>query len=176
MKIILFVVGVVAMVGLVTLIGSLLPRQHVASRAGRFRESPESLWKTVTDFPGMPSWAPDVQKVERVADQNGHPVWMHTGSRWSAPMEVVEFSPPRRLTMRIADPKLPFGGAWTYEITPDGGGSIVTITERGEIGSPIFRFLARFVFGYTSTMDGYLRALGKKHGESVTPGPAPAAS
>ncbi len=36
---------------------------------------------------------------------------------------------------------------------PTGSGSRVTITERGEIYNPIFRTLARFVFGYTSTME-----------------------
>ena len=78
--------------------------------------------------------------------------------------------------MRIADPTLPFGGTWTYEIAPADSGSVVTITESGEVKSPIFRFMARFVFGYTSTMDGYLEALGKKYGETVTPGPGAAAA
>jgi len=177
MKIVLFVlVAIVALIGVVMLVGSLLPRGHVASRSGRFRQAPETLWQTLTDFAAMPAWAPEVQKVERVADLNGHPVWMHTGKQWSAPMEVVELTPPRRFAMRIADPKLPFGGTWTYEIAPTDGGSTVTITENGEIGSPIFRFMARFVFGYTSTMDGYLKALGKKYGENVTPGPGTAAA
>ena len=46
----------------------------------------------------------------------------------------------------------------------------MTITESGVIHNPLFRFLARFLFGYTGTADAYLRALGAKHGESVTPG------
>jgi uncharacterized protein YndB with AHSA1/START domain len=172
MKILLFVVAaIVALIGVVLLVGALLPRQHVASRSGRFRQTPEALWNTLTDFAAMPTWAPEFQKVERVADLNGHPVWMHTGRQWSAPMEVVEFTPPRRFTMRIADPKLPFGGTWTYEIAPADAGSVVTITEHGEIRNALFRFMARFVFGYTSSMDAYLKALGQKFGETVSPGP-----
>jgi hypothetical protein len=38
------------------------------------------------------------------------------------------------------------------------------ITEHGEIYNPIFRALARFVFGYESTMIAYLDALKKKVG------------
>jgi hypothetical protein len=38
-------------------------------------------------------------------------------------------------------------------------GTRVTITERGEIYNPIFRFVARFFLGYTATMDATLRAL-----------------
>ena len=172
MRLILFVVvGVAVLVGLIALAGSLLPRRHVASRSARFQAPADSLWTTLTDFPALPSWAPEVTRVERLADLNGHPVWLHKGQRWSAPMEVTELVPPRRVTMRIADPKLPFGGSWTYEVASDGGGSVVTITENGEIGNPIMRFLSRFVFGQTSTMDRYLRALAFKYDEKVTPGP-----
>ncbi len=176
MKIVLLVVvGVVGLVTLVALVGSLIPRHHVAARSARFRASADALQQTLTDFAELPGWAPEITKVERIADRGGHPVWLHSGRRRSAPMEVVEFLPPRRFTLRIADPKLPFGGAWTYEIAAPGG-TLVTITENGEIGNPVMRFLSRFVFGQTSTMDGYLRSLGKKHGETVTPGPGVPAS
>jgi hypothetical protein len=74
---------------------------------------------------------------------------------------------------RIADPDLPFGGSWTYEIrAAEDGGSVVVITEDGEVRNPIFRFVSRFLFGHTATLDGYLRALGRKFSEDVTPGPA----
>jgi hypothetical protein len=33
----------------------------------------------------------------------------------------------------------------------------------------MFRFVSRFILGYTSTMEGVLRALGARHGETVTP-------
>ena len=45
--------------------------------------------------------------------------------------------------------------------------AIWTITENGEIYNPFFRFMARFVFGYTATMETYLKALGKKFGEDA---------
>jgi hypothetical protein len=66
---------------------------------------------------------------------------------------------------RIADDKLPYGGTWTWEIEETPEGSAVRITENGEIYNPLFRFAARYVFGYSSTMEAYLRALGKKFGE-----------
>ena len=65
---------------------------------------------------------------------------------------------------------------WTYELAPEGSGTRLTITENGEIYNPIFRFVARFVLGYTSTMGSVLRALGTKHGETVAPEPAGTAS
>ena len=172
MKIVLYIVAAaVALIALIALAGSLLPRQHVAARSARFRTPADSLWSALTDFAALPAWAPELTRVERLADHNGHPVWLHVGPRWSAPMEVTELVPPRRFSLRIADPKLPFGGAWTYELAASEGATLVTITENGEIGNPVMRFLSRFVFGQTSTMDGYLRALGTKFGEKVTPGP-----
>jgi hypothetical protein len=97
--------ALIAAGGLVALMGSLVPLAHVAARSARFNQRPDALWGRLTDFAELPTWAPEMLKVERVADLNGHPVWLHTGERWSAPMEVVEFDPPRRFTLRIADPK-----------------------------------------------------------------------
>lgn len=82
-------------------------------------------------------------------------------------MQTLESDAPRRLVTQIADPNLPFGGTWTTVITPADGESEVRITEGGEVRNPVFRFMSRFVFGLTATMDTYLRDLGKKFGENV---------
>ena len=66
------------------------------------------------------------------------------------------------MVTRIADPHLPFGGTWTYEIAPTATGSSLTITENGEIYNPVFRFIARYIQGYTATIDNYLKALRAK--------------
>jgi len=77
--------------------------------------------------------------------------------------------PPETLTAVIADPQLPFSGKWTWDIQPVNGGSRLRIYETGDVHNPIFRFVARFVMGYTRTMDLYLKALGTKFGENVRP-------
>jgi hypothetical protein len=59
-------------------------------------------------------------------------------------------------------------GTWTFEFVPDGGGTRLTITERGEVYNPNFRFMSRFVFGHTATMDAFFESLGKRVGESPT--------
>jgi len=43
----------------------------------------------------------------------------------------------------------------------------VTVTENGEITSPFFRFMARFVFGYAGTIESYLRGLAEHYGEEA---------
>ena len=73
-----------------------------------------------------------------------------------------------RRVVRIASPDLPFGGTWTLEIAPVIGGADLRVREDGEIHNVFFRFLARFFFGYTSTMETLLRDLGAKFGEVIT--------
>ena len=75
--------------------------------------------------------------------------------------------PSRRVT-RIAEKNLPFGGTWTFDIADAPEGCVVRITEDGEVYNVIFRFMARFFFGYTSNMEGYLRDLGQRFGELTT--------
>lgn len=163
-----------AIIGIVVfayIVGLVIPREHVASRAARYARTPETVWQLLSDFPGYSGWAPEVSGVERLPDQNGHPVWSMKG-KWGMPLEVEAAEPPRRLVTRIADPRLPYGGTWTWEIAADGGRTRVTVTESGFIKPPLFRVLTRFVFGYTSTMDAYLEAIGRHFGESTVPGPA----
>jgi hypothetical protein len=76
--------------------------------------------------------------------------------------------PPRRMVTRIADPDLPFGGGWTFELEPaDGpqGGTSVRITEDGEVYNPVFRFVSRFVLGHTRSMERYLADLQAQAGQ-----------
>ena len=159
------------LVGLVVIvagIGALLPQKHVATRAARFRQPPDAIWAAITNMEAFPSWRPGVKSVERLADRNGLPAWREVDNHGQEiPFEVVEWAPPQTLVARIADPKLPFGGTWTYVVHAAGGGSELRITENGEVYNPIFRFLSRFIFGHHASIEAYLRALGRKFGEAV---------
>lgn len=158
--------ALVALVVLVILVGALLPKAHEASRSARYAQPPEAVWRTITDFPAMPSWRADVDRMERGADRNGHPVWVEVSGSDRLPLEVEEAQAPRRMVTRIADPDLPFGGTWTYELKPDAGGTSLTITERGDVYNPLFRFVSKFILGHSATIETYLESLGKKLGET----------
>lgn len=170
-KILFIVIGVlVAIPLLVALIGMMLPQKHQASRSVRFvRTPPQKIFETITNWRDFPTWRSGVNAVEERKAQNGNDSWIEHSKQGTLPFEVTEKDPPHTLVTHIADPKLPFGGSWTWKIEPDGGGCRVTVTEDGEIYNPIFRTVARFVFGYTATMEAYLKDLGQKLGEPVTP-------
>lgn len=155
---------------LITVIGWLLPKEHTVTREARFHQPPEAIWKTITDIDTMPAWRRGLKSVKHLPDQNGLPAWVETLDSGVIPLETLSSQPPSRLVTRIADPKLPFGGTWTYEIAPAAGGSVLRITENGEVYNPIFRFLSRFVFGQSATIETYLKSMAKKFGEQPQAG------
>jgi len=169
-KWLLVVLGVlVTLVAVVAGIGALLPREHVATLSARFQQPPEKIWQAISDYPSFTSWRPGLKSVEALPEKNGWPQWKETWSDGTVmPLEMMEFVPPQRMVTRIADPALPFGGTWTYELKPDGAGCTLTITENGYVNPALFRFMSRFIFGHTSTIDDYLRALAKKFGSDVS--------
>jgi hypothetical protein len=66
----------------------------------------------------------------------------------------------------IADPSLPFGGRWVYELEPTpSGGTRVTVTEEGEVYNPIFRVVSRFM-DQSATIKEYLTDLAGRFGEA----------
>ena len=170
MKTALFIgLGLVAAVlvaaAVVAAIGATLPKSHVTTRRASYRQTPETIFAAISDFANAPSWRRELERVEMLEPVGGLPRFREHARHDVIAMEVVESRPPRRLVVRIADPNLPFGGRWVYEVQPAEGGSTLSITEEGEIYNPIFRFMARFVLGTHGTLEAYLRALGRKFGE-----------
>ena len=154
----LLIFGVVA-------IGASLPKRHVATRNASYRAKPEQLFALIA---GSQSWRSDVVKSETVTGANGRELMRETGRGGTTiTYEVSDCNPPTSLTRRIATENLPYSGSWTYSLEPSGSGTLVRITEDGEVYNPVFRFVSRFVIGHTRTMDAYLRALGKATGQEV---------
>ncbi len=162
------VVALIAAVATIAVGGMFLPRIHRATRSVRLAAPAELVWDVITDFPNHPTWRPGLKSIERSADINNHPVWTETDKHGDKlPIEITEFNPASRMVGRIADPKLPFGGTWTYELSSDNGATRLRITEDGEIRPPAFRYIAR-TMGYSSTIEKYLKALAVKFGETPT--------
>lgn len=130
---------VIALIAAIALTGYFLPVNHEASRSADFNKPPETVHALISDVKNYSQWWPENE----------------------VNVEVVENVPPTRFVTRIVGESA-FGGTWTMEIMPTPNGARLTITERGEIYNPIFRTLAHFVFGYTSTMESCLEAAQKK--------------
>ena len=158
--------GLVLLVAIAALIGAVVPRGHTATRQARFRQKPEAIYFILA---GPVDWRSDIKASGSLPDRDGRKQWWEQDSHGQKiTYELVEDKMPSRRVTRIAEKNLPFAGTWTIEISPTSEGSLVRITEDGEIYNVIFRFLARFFFGYTASIEGYLRDLGHRFGELTT--------
>ena len=133
------VLGIAALVAIVAAIGSMLPRNHMASRTLRVRHSPEEVWPVVTRLMASSS----------------------------VPVDIIEQDPPRRLVSRVKETEKMFGGTWTVVCATVANGSTLTITEDGWVANPIFRVVSRFIVGHHATMDGILKNVAKTLGEEA---------
>lgn len=156
-----------ALVIVATLVGTRLPRVHRAACRASFSVGPEALFATLVDVESFPAWHPGVRAARRVEPVAGRRSFEEDSSDGTVRYVVEEETPPLRLVVRIVDDGLPYGGTWTYELVPEGGRTRVTITEDGHVDPPLFRFLARFVFGHHASLEASLAALGAKLGEPV---------
>ena len=133
MKVVLVLaVIIVAVVAIVLVIGASLPKRHTVSRSATFKRDPRTVYTAVRD---------EYSK--------------------SAPgmYEIVEDDPGRKFVTRIAAQNLGYSGSWTHEFEQVPDGTRLTITENGEVTNVLFRFMSRFVFGHSATINAYLKTL-----------------
>lgn len=159
-RIALYGVGLLAALAVgVTAVGYALPQDHVASREVVFPAAPAAVFAVIADVGRYPEWRVGVTTEIVSTDPL---TWRETSGGDVVTFKVEEKRAPELLRVRIADPDLPFGGSWTYELAPAPSGTRLRITEHGEVYNPIFRFMSRFVFGHTATIDGFIAALEKR--------------
>src|SRR5688500_13912044 len=158
---------IVALIAAVIIVGYSLPIEHTAQRSVELRAAPGDVWLTITDVAAYPAWREDIDEVEVLAPVDGRQAWRESGDNGGVEYVARVVEPPARMVSRITSDDLPFGGEWEYLVEPAETGSRITISERGEVYNPIFRFVSRFILGHTTTMDEYIRALGRKFGATV---------
>jgi len=152
----LVIIGVLILTMFIT--GSMLPQGHTATMSEEFTASREEVWAVLSDFGGWPSWRSDLKEI-----RTGHNGFTEVNSENEVvDYQIEDFVSPERMVTRITTKDLPYGGSWTYELTPNGTGCTLTITENGEVYNPLFRFMSKYMFGHTMTMEGYMADLKKR--------------
>jgi hypothetical protein len=139
--------------------GWLLPRDHVASAEAVVPAPPPEVARLVRDVEAQPRWRGGVIAIDVLERRSDGLRYVERSGGDSILFDFAEESPGRRFRSRIADPALPFGGAWTIELAPDGSGTRVRIEEKGFVTHPVYRFFAALVFGHERTMKAYLADL-----------------
>lgn len=160
MKWLFIILGLLALIiGVVYLLGSLMPVKHRASVEGKFGISAEEMWAILTNHKDYKNWRKGIKELimngsHEWTEQNNH------GDKVNYRAEWVE--PSKTLITRITNKDLPYGGYWEFNIKNEPGGCSVQITENGEVYNPIFRFMSKYIFGHDATLKGYLEDLNAK--------------
>lgn len=168
-RLIIVVAGIilvlVLLVAVAALLGSRLPPEHVASQSIFLRRPPAEVYAVVRDFGSAPKWRSDVKQIDVETRPDGRVYLREVGSNDTVNYELVEDVPNTRMVTRIRDTDLGYSGQWTYTFAAENGGTRLTIREDGVVSNVFFRFMSRYVFGHTATIESYLAALAKHFGE-----------
>jgi uncharacterized protein YndB with AHSA1/START domain len=148
--------------GVVYFMGSRLPQSHEASRERVFSYSADRVYQAISTPKQYPRWRTGVQRVDLLPDSAGIKRFKEISLDGEVTYAIEENVPNQRFVTTIAEAGLPYGGSWTYELTPTGTGTSVRITENGEVYNPIFRFVSKYVMGHTRGIDRYLSDLDKR--------------
>ena len=174
MKLLIYIVvaivaGLVLLIGIIALIGSTLPKTHDVSRSIFLHKSPQDVYGVIRDFGSAPKWRTDVKQIDVETSPGGPVYFREVGKHGAVNYELAEDVPAQRMVTRIRDTDLGYSGQWTYTLSPENGGTRVTIREDGEVSNVLFRFMSRYVFSQSSTIETYLTSLATHFGENATP-------
>ncbi|NGP88456.1 SRPBCC family protein [Fodinibius halophilus] len=164
MKYFLIILGTLAGIPLIVYgIGSFLPQSHTVSHQQTFEVPQQQVWQLITDVKSYPDWRPYVDSVKVLSDSTEALRWReYYREAESLPFVVTASNDSSKLVTKITDSDLPFGGTWTYAIDSTAEGTQLTITENGEIYSPIYRFISTVFVGHDTTIKQYFKDLERR--------------
>jgi Polyketide cyclase / dehydrase and lipid transport len=153
LKVILIAVVLVA--GTIGIVGAALPAEHSVSRTIVVPASADRVFALISHVQDYPHWRTGVNRVDVLPEEAGQFHWVEDTTMGKIPQLLTANEPLSRRVVTIADPDLPWGGTWTYELVPQGLTTKVTITENGYVKNVYLRFLNTYVIGQSSTIDQY---------------------
>ncbi len=111
--------------------GSRLPAEHTATATGEIAAPRERVWSMIVDVAKQPGWRTGLKAVEVLSAEGDETCWREVQAWMAMPLCATRSEAPRLRVVQIADPKLPFGGSWTYELEAAGP----TSTTRDDHGA-----------------------------------------
>ncbi len=162
------VAALVALALTPVLVGALLPKRHRLVRSLRLEQPREVVWARIADIEQSPTWRSDLRAVEPAHDEEGEALWVEIEREGgSTTYRTIEERAPERLVREIVPRGQPYGGRWIIELHEQDGGTVVRVTEEGEVYNALFRFVGRLILGYARKVERYLRALAASFDEEA---------
>jgi hypothetical protein len=159
---------VVAAIIALFIFGLLQPVKHSVTRPILLKQRPEAVFSALDKVDDLPSWSGTVVRVEHIPDRNSQPATRQV-TKFGMTLTVItlERQLPTRLVTSVRKDDGPVWGTWTYELTPEGEGCRLAITENGEMKNPLFRALGR-LRGLDTSIRLQLTDLARKFGGEAT--------
>ena len=144
---------IIALIGVIWLIGMMLPATRMGRVEGRINAQPAAILATIRAVEDQPQWRADVAGVARTAEG-----WTETTMRG----QVTSFTPEeltvQRIRLRFAS-QAGFGGTWEANLRAEEGKTIIAIEEKVTISSPLGRIFSRLFFDPQKFATTYLAEL-----------------
>jgi hypothetical protein len=144
---------------IVYVVGARLPVNHTVSVTGVVPAPPDRVFARIADVANGAAWRHGVKSVTVLAPDQGRDHWVESlGHGQTMTFLAIRTEPPMRRDVQLNDPNAPYGGTWSYELSPGPEPATTTlrITEAGFIKPPLYRFMMVHVFGPTRNLNQYM--------------------
>lgn len=139
-----------------------VPEDHEVSRSAVYPRSPDQVFDVVTTYADLAGWRSDVESVRMLASDR----FIELRDAGEVEFHVTETKRPIEVVAETNGPG-DRGGSWSFQISVDGTGSRLTITERGTCHDFLDRVKTHYTGGHAPPLDRYLVDLGHHFGEDV---------
>ena len=159
-SILFLLIGLIVLAGIIAYVdGSSLPVDHTVSVTGAVPAPPQKVFALITNVADGARWRHSVKSVKVLPPDAGRDHWIEDlghGQTMTFLATRTDFLTRRDVLLTV--PGAPYGGTWTYELSPGATPDETTlkITETGFIHPPIYRFVMAHIFGPTRNLDQYM--------------------
>lgn len=164
-----FAGGLVTLVALAIILATILGRRlsphHTVRATLRVATPIEAVFTLIDALEAQPGWDKGVTSVETLAPDGEKVRRRMRMGRNSFVLTDTTREPPALLVRTIDDEHKFFGGSWTFELSRDGEGTKVVLTEHGTITPPIPRFMMKYFVDPAMYLKRQLAAIARALGQ-----------
>jgi hypothetical protein len=147
----------IVLIAIVYLIGLLMNVKHEATIQREFKKiGMDEILSVIKDYKGYANWWSGIKEL--TIDSVNH--WTEKNSHGDKVSYRLEMGDEKgKLITRILNKDLAYGGFWEFTFTSIDDGCSIKIVENGEVYNPLFRFMAKYIFGHETTLKNYMNDL-----------------
>jgi hypothetical protein len=152
----LFFWGTVLLLVIVAyVIGKFLPVKHYVSSILIIPTPAEEVWNKLIRFWDYPNWRLNLKGLEVISENE----WIETDHNYDQVFFEMTILEDYKLKAEIRENSLPYSGSWVIGVHSIGRYTIVRIIEEGEIYNPFVRTFSKYIIGYSTPIEQYLKFL-----------------